>query len=147
MTTLMTRTPDLFRDSMQRFFDRGFDDFFTLSRPTEEVARRNWMPAVDVRESEEGLTLVAELPGMKSEDVEITLENRVLTLRGERNFEKDTAGETYHRIERSYGTFSRSFTVPSNLRTDEVKASFEDGILTVTLPKAEEAKARKITIE
>ena len=93
------------------------------------------------------LTLSAELPGISREDVQISIENSVLTISGERKFEKDTKEENYHRIERSYGAFSRSFTLPSNVKTDQVAASFKDGVLTIALPKADEAKPRKIEIK
>ncbi|MEM7483065.1 MAG: Hsp20/alpha crystallin family protein [Acidobacteriota bacterium] len=143
---MVRTTPDLFRNSLHRFFDQSFGDAFSLSRPSEEVSNRSWIPSVDVRETDEALTLFVELPGMKREDVDITLENRMITLRGERKFEQDSSRESYHRIERAYGSFSRSFTLPSNVQTDQVNASFSDGLLTIELPKAEESKPRKIEI-
>jgi HSP20 family protein len=90
---------------------------------------------------------VAELPGMTREDVQITLENNVLSIAGERKFEKDVKGESYHRLERTFGTFARSFTLPANVKTDKVEATFKDGVLTVTLPKVEEAKPRRVEIK
>jgi HSP20 family protein len=105
------------------------------------------MPAVDISESADALALSVELPGMKKEDVQITLENNVLTIAGERKFEKDVKEENYHPIERAYGSFARSFTVPGNLRHDQIQASFDSGVLTITLPKADEAKPRKISIK
>ena len=87
-----------------------------------------------------------ELPGLSKEDVQITLENSVLRLSGERKFEKDTKKENYHRIERTYGTFSRSFALPTQVSSDKVEAKFEDGVLSIVVPKAEQAKPRRIAI-
>jgi HSP20 family protein len=149
MNTAMLRwtpTGDVLRDRLDRLFNQTFGDFGT-PQSSEEVSNRRWMPAVDIRESEDALTLLAELPGVKREDVAITLENNVLTIAGERKFERDVKEDSFHRIERAYGTFSRSFTLPSNVKFDKVEASFEDGVLRVTLPKVEEAKPRKIEIK
>jgi HSP20 family protein len=113
---------------------------------TEDVANRGFLPAVDIRETPEQLMIVAELPGLDKKDVNITLENQVLTLAGERNFEKETKDETCHRIERSYGSFTRSFTLPNNLRVDKIEAKFDKGVLSIVIPKSEETKPRKVTI-
>ena len=128
-----------------RFFEQAFNDFISPLEG-EEVSTASWTPAVDIRESEDTLTLYAEIPGVAKEDVHLSVENGRLTLSGERKFEKDTQEENYHRIERTFGTFTRSFSLPENVDTGAVKASFRDGILTVSLPKAEEAKPRKIEI-
>lgn len=149
MTTGLTRwTPasELFRDRFGRLFDQAFADFRNLETG-EDVASRNWMPAVDISETDDALVLYAELPGMTKDDVDITLENNLLSIRGERKFEKEAKKENFHRIERTYGSFSRSFTLPSNVRSDEVKATFKDGLLHIEIPKAEEAKPRKISIK
>lgn len=149
MTTGLTRwTPgsELFRDRFSRLFDQAFADFRNFETG-EDVASRNWMPAVDISETDDALLLYAELPGMTKDDVDITLENNLLSIRGERKFEKEAQKENFHRIERTYGSFSRSFTLPSNVRSDEVKASFKDGLLHIEIPKAEEAKPRKISIK
>lgn len=148
MTTGLIRfTPeaDLFRGRMDRLFNQMLNAPWT-PMPTEDVANRGFLPAVDIRETPEQLTLVAELPGLDKKDVSITIENQVLTISGERSFEKETKDETCHRIERSYGTFSRSFTLPTNLKTDKVEAKFDKGVLTIQVPKAEETKPRKVTI-
>lgn len=149
MQTSMTRfTPnDLFRQRFDRLFDQAFGSHFpTVAGNGEEVSNRAWAPAVDVRETDDALTLFVDLPGVTREDVDITVENRTLTLRGERKFEKDVERDNYQRIERAYGQFARTFTLPTNVRTDDVKATFADGVLTLVLPKAEEAKPRKIAI-
>lgn len=148
MTTgLMRWTPetDLLRNRIDRVFNEMLRDAWgaPLSEP---VAGRNWAPAVDIKESDEALTLTAEIPGFDKDQVEITLENNTLTLAGERKFEQESKGETYHRIERSYGSFSRSFTLPATVKTDKVDARFEGGLLTITLPKVEESRPRKIAI-
>jgi HSP20 family protein len=107
-----------------------------------------WMPAVNVEESGDELVLTAEVPGMTAEDIDIELENNILTLRGEKSFES-TEGEDdkrYHVWERSYGSFLRSFTLPRTVRAEEIKAEYNSGILTIRMPKAPEAKSRKIQI-
>lgn len=149
MTTSLTRwtpTGDLFRTRFSRLFDQAFNDMIGNLEGNEETARHNWVPPVDIRESEDSLLLTAELPGLSKDDIEITVEDHVLSLRGQRKLEKDVQKESYHRMERAYGTFSRTFSLPTNVRTDQVNASFKDGLLHVEIPKAEEAKPRKIAI-
>lgn len=113
---------------------------------SEEVSNRTWMPPVDIQETEDSFRLTAELPGLTRDDINITLENNVLRLTGERKFEKDAKKDGYQRIERVYGAFSRAFTLPSQVNHEKVEAAFENGLLTITVPKAEQAKPRKITI-
>ena len=112
----------------------------------EDMTHGSWAPSVDIYEDKENLVLEAELPGMNREDFEISVENNILTLKGERKFEKKTEGDSYHRVERSYGTFTRSFTLPQSVTADGASADFENGVLRVSLPKREETKARKIEI-
>ena len=107
----------------------------------------HWMPAVDVAEREEEYQVKVELPGVSKEDVEITMQENILTIRGEKKQEKESTGSSYHRLERSYGSFQRSFTLPTSVKHDKVEAAFNDGILTITLPKAEEAKPKEIKVE
>ena len=132
---------------MSRLFDDAFNSFLAPLQDSESVSSRGWMPAVDIRETDEAVILYAELPGLTREEVEITLENNVLTLGGERKLQQGVNQNEFHRIERAYGTFSRSFSLPTNLDTDKVTASFENGVLAVTLPKAEESKPRTISIK
>lgn len=128
-------------------FYRLFDSFLNQDvQGSEEVSNRSWMPPVDIQETEEGYRLTAELPGLTKDDINITLENNVLRLAGERKFEKDVNKESYHRIERSYGGFARSFALPQQVSAEKVAAAFENGLLTITVPKAEQARPRKITI-
>jgi HSP20 family protein len=136
------------QDRMNRIFD---DAFRGASRPgpgTEEdwALGGSWAPAVDIFENEGNLVLKAELPGIDLKDVDVRVENNVLTLRGERKFEAEVKREQYHRVERAYGTFSRSFTLPSVVDTEKIKAEFKDGVLRVTLPQREEAKPKQISI-
>jgi HSP20 family protein len=111
-----------------------------------EFARGAWSPSVDIFEDENRLIVEAELPGMNREDFEVSVENNVLTLKGERKFEKKTEGDNYHRVERSYGAFTRQFTLPQTVTAEGATADFENGVLRVGLPKREETKARKIEI-
>lgn len=137
---------DLWSSRIYRIFDQAFNDFVSPLTSSEEVGERAWIPAVDVLESEETLTVTAELPGMRKEDVDITLEDGVLKISGERHFEKDDERESYRRIERAYGRFSRAFTLPRNVDRSRVEAQFDNGLLRIVLPKSEDARARKIDI-
>jgi len=129
---------------MQEEMNRFFDDFFGEQR--RGLAEGAWLPAVDVSETESELVVRAELPGMSHEDIEINVQDNILTLKGEKKQEKKEEKENFHRLERSYGSFSRSFSLPAGVKPDDIKATFKDGVLQVTMPKAEEAKAKKIAI-
>ena len=112
-----------------------------------EGLARNWVPAVDIYETEQHEVVIkAELPDVKREDISVTFENNVLTLKGERKLEQEVKRESYQRIERRYGSFSRSFTLPSTVDASQIGASYKDGVLTVTLPQREEARAKQISI-
>jgi HSP20 family protein len=102
---------------------------------------------VDIYETEKEIVLKADLPDMKLEDVDIRLENNTLTLRGERRFEKDVKDENYHRVERQYGSFSRTFSLPGTIDADKIDARYENGVLRVVLPKREEARPKQIRIK
>ena len=125
---------------------RLFEDAFTRMM-TEPADNRPWSPSVDVYETENELVLKADLPEVELKDIDVRVENQTLTIAGERKFERKDFEKAYHRIERSYGNFTRSFTVPSALDTDHISAAFKNGALTVTLPKKETAKPRQIKIE
>jgi HSP20 family protein len=128
-------------------FTRLIDNFFGENMlPSEDVSNRAWMPAVNIRETDSAFFVEAELPGLTRDDIEITLENNLLKLSGERRFEKDGNDESYHRVERSYGSFLRTFSLPSQVSSDDVKASFKDGVLVIEVPKAAEARPRKIDL-
>ncbi|MER3429944.1 MAG: molecular chaperone [Blastocatellia bacterium] len=141
-------TYDPFRElrTLQDEVNRLFSTTFGRSGETE-LMRGAWSPSVDIFENKDQIVLEAELPGMKPEDVDISIENNVLTLHGERKFEKKDEGDNYHRIERSYGSFTRSFTLPPTVSTDNIDATFENGVLRLTLAKREEAKPKKIEIK
>jgi len=124
----------LFEDAMTRFMN-------------EPRGSRPWSPAVDILETEDELVLKADLPEVRIEDVDVRVENQTLTLKGERRFDRDSTGKGYHRIERHYGEFVRSFTVPSSVDTEKVAASYRDGVLTVKMPKKEAAKPRQVRVE
>lgn len=140
---------DPFRElrSLQDEVNRLFNVGITRSGNGEDIVRGAWTPSVDIFENQDKIVLEAELAGMNPEDVDISIENNIITLKGERKFEKNEESENYHRVERSYGSFVRSFTLPRTVVSDEAEANFENGILKVTLPKREEAKARKIEIK
>jgi len=143
-----TPTGDLVRDRFGRLFEDAFNDMLRpYAADPEAISGRSWIPRVDIRENADGLTLQVDLPGLGKDDVNITLENNVLTIAGERKFVADEkANEGYHRLERAYGAFSRSFTLAPTVRTDKVEATFQDGVLTIQLPKQEESKPRRIAI-
>ena len=106
-----------------------------------------WAPPVDIYETEKEIVLKADLPEVKPEDVDIRMENNTLTLRGERRLEKDVKDESYHRVERQYGSFSRTFALPGTVDADKIDARYENGVLRVVLPKREEARPKQIRIK
>jgi len=124
----------LFQDAVTRLF-------------SEPVTTRPWAPSVDIKETENELVLKADLPDIDMKDVDIQIEHDTLTLRGERKFEKADKGQGYHRIERSYGQFVRCFSLPETVDTEKVKAGYQKGVLTVTLPKKEVAKPRSVKVQ
>jgi HSP20 family protein len=140
---------DPFREiaTLQDRMNRLFEDYSGHPRRAEEdFATGSWVPNVDVRETKDSLELQVEVPGIDPKDVTVSVENGVLTLKGSRRFEKATEGETYHRIERAYGLFERSFTLPTNVDTERVQATYRQGVLQLTIPKREEAKPKSISI-
>lgn len=140
-----------FRDlvSTQDRFNRLFNDTFSrvFGEGEGEAGVQTWNPAVDIIENEQNLVLKAELPGVNPKDIEVRVEDGTLYLKGERKLEKEAREENYHRIERSYGSFTRSFTLPASVNTDQVQANYKDGVLTLTLPKREEAKPKTIKVQ
>lgn len=128
--------------------DRLFNEFMgrSLSQVQEETAACSWTPAVNILERENGIVITADLPGLKAEDVEVTVEKSMLTVKGERILEEATEGETYHRVERSYGSFERSFSIPESVDAKKIEARFVNGEMTLTLPKRAESKPRSVKI-
>ena len=112
----------------------------------EELSLGAWIPPVDIAEDKDRITLTAELPGFHEDQVKIQMEGGVLTIRGERKFEEEKNGRNFHRVERSYGQFVRSFTLPNNVEREQIRATFDNGLLKVELPKSEEARPREIKI-
>ncbi len=140
---------DPFRDvmSLQERMNELFERTMRRRADEEEgLAPRAWSPAVDIYETDEKMVIKAELPGLKKEDIDIEVRDNTLTLKGERKFEKEIKQENYHRVERAYGSFQRSFTLPSTIKQEAIEATFKDGILEVSLPKAEEVKPKKVEI-
>jgi HSP20 family protein len=124
---------------------RLFEDAVTRMM-SEPRTSRPWSPAVDIVETEDELIVKADLPDVRLEDIDVRVENGTLSLKGERKFEKELADKGYHRIERSYGSFMRSFSVPSSVDTEKVSADYKNGLLTVTLPKKEAAKPKQVKV-
>ena len=131
----------------QNRLGRLFDDALRGDREPEDAwGMAEWAPPVDIFEQDGSLVLKAELPGVRAEDVQVHLENSVLTIRGERRTEQEVKRENYHRMERAYGTFVRSFTLSPQYDQDKIEASFADGILRLTVPRSEKARPRQIPI-
>ena len=125
---------------------RLFEDAVTRLM-SEPRTSRPWSPPVDIMETENELTVKADLPDVRLTDIDVRVENQTLSIKGERRFEENSTGKGYHRIERSYGRFTRSFAVPNSVDTEKVSADYKDGVLTVSLPKKEAAKARQVKVE
>jgi HSP20 family protein len=134
------RGPSSLQDEINRLFNEAFD------RSTDEANLTTWAPAVDIYETEHELVVKADLPDVKPEDLDIRVENNILTIRGERKFEKKVNEENYLRVERAYGSFSRSFALANTVNTEAIKADYQDGLLTLVIPKREEAKPKQIKV-
>ena len=117
-----------------------------LGPTSDDLMSTGFVPAVDIYEDEHAITLKVEVPGIEEKDIVVLLENQTLTLRGERKFEKEEKEENFHRIERRYGSFTRSFTLPNTVDTENVKAEYANGVLSIRLPKRAEAKPRQIKV-
>jgi len=132
------------QDEMNQLFGRAMGQ--PSGRQGSEASTRMWAPALDISERKDAYLVTVELPGVKAEDLTITLEDGLLTIQGERHFAHDSSEQQFHRVERRYGAFRRSITLPSRVQANEIEASFENGLLQVVVPKAEEAKPKKIEI-
>jgi len=131
--------------NLQDEVNRMFESFFEKSSHSMEDGGL-WAPATDVSETRGDVVVSVELPGMKKDEIKITVQDNILTIQGEKKQEKEEKDSNYHRLERAYGFFSRSFTLPTTIKADQIKASYEQGVLKVSLPKAEEAKPKEIPI-
>ena len=140
---------DPFRDliSIQDRMNRLFEQTLSRSRGEEGAAGAAWTPAVDIYETLDTIVIKADLPGVVREDIEIQIDDNILTLKGERRFSKDVHEESYLRIERTYGSFHRCFTLPATIHQEKIRAVCRDGVLELTLPKAEGSKPKRIAIE
>ena len=131
---------------IQREINKLFDESKSTKGSKGELARVDWTPSVDVHEDKEAYYITADLPGITQKDVEVKLEDDVLTIKGERKFENEDKKDNYHRIERFYGTFQRSFSLPKGTESDKIKANFKNGELKLVVPKSEQTKPKQISI-
>ena len=146
--SLMRWRPTHDLTGMREEMNRLFDNFFSgLPERRKGLLESEWAPSIDVAETDEEIVVTAELPGVKQEEVDITIADDVLILKGEKKEEKEVKEKNYHRIERSYGSFQRSISLPTGTEASKAKATYKDGILSVTIPKAEEAKPKQIKID
>ena len=138
-----------FRDfeRMRKEMDRFWDSFLEGTMPKRGEDGTEWFPSLDLSETKSDFVVKAELPGIDLKDIDISLTDGMLTIRGEKEQEKEEKEENYHSIETSYGTFSRSVSLPRDVKNDKVSASYKDGVLRVVLPKSEEAKKKEIKIK
>ncbi|MFZ3211218.1 MAG: Hsp20/alpha crystallin family protein [Terriglobales bacterium] len=143
--TVLTRW-DPFRELnvLQDRMNRLYQDY--APRAEQDLTAGNFIPPVDIYEDEQNVTLKVEVPGLDPKDVDVRVENNTLTIRGERKFEKDEKEENFHRVERHYGSFVRSFTLPNTVDPDNVKADYENGVLKIQLAKRAEAKPKQIKV-
>ncbi|MFQ5687569.1 MAG: Hsp20/alpha crystallin family protein [Candidatus Scalindua sp.] len=129
---------DAFHDDMNRMLENFWDKNFS---------GMGWSPDVDIAETDKDIIIKAEIPGVDPKDIDISIMDNTLTIKGEKKEEKEDKGKSYHRVERSYGSFTRRIPLPAHVKTDEVEAKDHHGILEITLPKMEKAKAKKITVK
>jgi HSP20 family protein len=129
------------QDQVNRLFNETFE------RSSQEGSLTTWAPSVDIFETEQELVVKADLPDVKPEELDIRVENNILTIRGQRKFEKKVTEDKYLRVERSYGSFSRSFSLANTVNTEAIKADYKDGVLTLSIPKREEAKPKQIKVQ
>lgn len=146
MTTMTRWEPFRGFPTLQEQINRLFNDNLYRGQG-EESALTTWAPAVDIYESPEELVVKADLPDVNEKDIDVRVENNLLTIRGERKFEKSVSEDNYLRVERSYGAFSRSFSLPNTVNTEAIHADYKNGVLTVKLPKREEAKPRQVKVK
>ena len=132
---------------MRTDMDRLWESFFEGKPARRQEDMSGWVPSLDLAETKDSYVVKAEIPGMEAKDIDISLQNDLLTIRGEKKQEKEEKEENYHFVERTYGSFSRSIRLPQEIRGNKIKASYKDGVLKVTLPKSEEAKKKEMKIK
>lgn len=147
MTTLTTWKPARGLFDIHGEVNHLFDNLWGTRSLPHGAVRRNWAPPVDIVNANDRIEIRVEVPGLSEDDVNVSITENVLTLKGEKKYESDenTAGE-YRRVERKYGKFQRSFTLPGNLQTDQTKAGFKNGVLTISVPKTEQAQPKEIPV-
>ena len=146
MTYLTTRRPMRNLFSLHNEMGRIFGDAFGSQEGGTDTEETSWIPTVDIAETENGYEIRAERPGVSEDDVNVSVTDNLLTVKGEKRQEAETEGKNYHRVERRYGSFQRRFTLPSEVATDDIKAEFTDGVLTLSIPKPETVKPTEIPI-
>ena len=146
MTHLTIRRPMRNLFNLHNQMERVFSDLFASHEDETDMERTSWMPTVDISETENGFEIRAELPGVSEKDVNVSVTDNLLTIKGEKHQQEETDGKNYHRVERRYGSFQRNFTLPRHIETDAIKAEFKDGVLTLSIPKPEAAKPTEIPI-
>jgi len=144
MSTIARLEPIRGISTLQDQFNRLFNESFR--NHSEESALTTWAPAVDIYETPNELVVKADLPDVNEKDIDVRVENNLLTIRGERKFEKSVSEENFLRVERTYGAFSRSFSLPNTVNAEAIGAEYKNGVLTVTLPKREESKPRQVKV-
>jgi len=144
MTTIARFEPFRGFSTVQDQVNRLFNDTFRTQG--EDSALTTWAPAVDIYETPNELVVKADLPDVNEKDIDIRVENNLLTIRGERKFEKSVSEDNYLRVKRTYGSFSRSFSLPNTVNAEAIQAEYKNGVLTVTLPKREESKPRQVKV-
>lgn len=147
MTYITTRKPFGNLLSLHTDMGRVFGDLFESQKQSTKAEETSWTPSVDISETDTGFDIRAELPGVLDNDVNVSVTDNLLTIRGEKRQEEKSEKENMHRVERVYGSFHRSFTLPRNVETTNIKAGFKDGVLILNIPKVEEAKPTEIPIE
>jgi HSP20 family protein len=133
------------QDEMNQLFGRAMGEG-RQGRSQGQAGQRMWAPALDISERKDAYVVTIEVPGVRPEDLDITLEDGLLTIQGERQFTQESSEQQFHRVERRYGSFRRSITLPARVQAEQIEASFENGVLEVVVPKAEEAKPKKISV-
>jgi HSP20 family protein len=144
MTTIARLEPFRGLANLQDQFNRIFNE--SVRNYTDESAAAAWAPAVDIYENPNELVVKADLPDISEKDIDVRVENNLLTIRGERKLDKSVSEDNYLRVERTYGSFSRSFSLPNTVNPEAIAAEYQNGVLTVTLPKREESKPRQVKV-
>ena len=146
MNYLTTRRPMRNLFNLHNQMEKVFSDLFASHEGETDMDNTSWMPTVDISETENGFEIRAELPGVSEKDVNVSVTDNLLTIKGEKHQKEETDGKNYHRVERRYGSFQRRFTLPPEVATDAIKAEYSDGVLTLSIPKPEATKPTEVPI-